>query len=182
MIVKPQDIINFWFVEHGPKDWFSFNAEFDAVITSKFSQIHAKAMAGELFEWRSTPMGRLAEIIILDQFTRQMFRKTPKAFSADAIALILAQEMVVGNHDEDLNNQEKNFAYMPFMHSESILMHDYALPLFKNISDQTFEFALEHRQLIVEFGRYPYRNATFGRANTTAEDAYLVKKNSSYGQ
>ena len=181
-MIQPQDIIHFWFVEHGPKDWFAFNAEFDAVIISTFSQIHAKAMVGELFEWRSTPRGRLAEIIILDQFTRQMYRKTPMAFSADPIALVMAQEMVLGNHDQDLSNQEKNFAYMPFMHSESISIHDYALPLFKNISEQTFEFAQQHRQLIVEFGRYPYRNATLGRTNTSAEETYLAKKNSSFGQ
>jgi uncharacterized protein (DUF924 family) len=181
--VKPfQDIIDFWFVKHGPQDWFAFNAEFDAVIVSQFGEIHAQAMAGELFEWRKQPMGRLAEIIILDQFTRQMYRKTPKAFSADAMALVLAQELVLGKHDKELTLQEKGFAYMPFMHSESIVMHDYALPLFKSISEETFQFAEQHRTLISEFGRYPYRNATLGRSNTSAEDVYLAEKNSSFGQ
>ena len=105
LVIKPEDIHHFWFVEHGPKYWFAFSPEFDARIASQFGSIHTQAMAGELFEWRSTPMGRLAEIIILDQFTRQIFRKTPQAFSADAMALVLAQEMVLGNHDKDLNNQ-----------------------------------------------------------------------------
>jgi len=177
-----QDVIDFWFIEHGPKDWFAFNAEFDAVIVSQFGEIHSQAMAGELFEWRKQPMGRLAEIIILDQFTRQIYRKTAKAFSADAMALVLAQELVLGHHDKDLTLAEKGFAYMPFMHSESIVMHDYALPLFKGISEETFQFAEQHRRLISEFGRYPYRNATLGRSNTSAEDVYLAEKNSSFGQ
>ena len=177
-----QDIIDFWFVEHGPKDWFAFNAEFDALIASRFGQIHAQAMVGELFEWRVHPMGRVAEIIILDQFTRQLYRKTPKAFSADATALVLAQEVVLGNYDKDLTLQEKSFAYMPFMHSESIVMHDYALPLFKGISEETFQFAEQHRKLIAEYGRYPYRNATLGRSNTTVEALYLSQKNPSFGQ
>jgi uncharacterized protein (DUF924 family) len=175
-------ILDFWFIQHGMEDWFYASDEFDARIKTNFSRLHAQAMAGELFSWRSSPKGRLAEILILDQFTRQLYRKTGRAFSADMQALTLAQEMVISGHDVHLENQKKNFAYMPFMHSESLAVHDFALPLFKGISEQSYEYATKHRDMIVEFGRYPYRNAALGRKNTPAEDAFLADAHSSFGQ
>ena len=117
--MKPQDIIDFWFKEIPQKNWFVKNEDFDNLLIEKFSKIHKKARNCELQPWRETPHGRLAEIIILDQFSRNMFRGTDATFSWDSLALALSQEAIYFKANEKLTPTERSFLYMPFMHSES---------------------------------------------------------------
>ena len=183
MIAQPQDVIQFWFHDHGPEDWFKGSAEFDKAIVDKFSQTHAAAHKGELFHWRTSPENRLAEIIVLDQFTRQIYRKDARAFACDPIALTLAQEMVIRGDDQKLPEDWRPFAYMPYMHCESLPVHDEAMKLFGALPDgNNLEYEIKHRAMIEKFGRYPYRNAVLGRENTEEEEAFLSGDHDSFGQ
>lgn len=183
MIVQPQDIIQFWFKEHGAKDWFTGGEDFDKKIADKFTATHTAAHKGELFAWRTSPENRLAEIIVLDQFTRQLYRKDPRAFACDPIALTLAQEMVIRGDDMKLDEDWRTFAYMPYMHCESLVVHDEAMKLFGALpGENSLEYELKHRTMIEKFGRYPYRNQVLGRQNTPQEDEFLSAEHDSFGQ
>ena len=118
-----QDILTFWFEELEPKDWFVSNADVDKQIETRFLTTLEQAAQSELFDWRETAQGRLAEIIVLDQFSRNVYRNTPKAFAQDALALALAQETIRLGLDQELTDVERSFLYMPFMHSESKRIH-----------------------------------------------------------
>ncbi len=176
--MKPQNILNFWFEELEPKQWWVKDLSLDALIKERFEGVHQAAMAGELFSWRDTPQGRLAEIIVLDQFSRNMFRGKPESFSSDALALCLAQTAVAVGDDLKLSDQQRSFLYMPYMHSESLLIHDEAMKLFKDLGNLDFE--IKHRDIIVKFGRYPHRNEILGRASTAEEIEFLTQPGSSF--
>jgi uncharacterized protein (DUF924 family) len=180
--VTVADVLSFWFEAHGPKDWFGGEKSFDAAVIEGFATTHAKAVANELVSWRSTPEGRLAEIIVLDQFSRQIHRRHPRAFAADGQALALAQEMVLRGDDLKIEEGRRLFAYMPYMHSESRAVQDDSVRLFSVFDDETRRYADEHRALIVRFGRYPHRNATLGRESSAAEREHLAGNHESYGQ
>ena len=167
-----EDIIHFWFEECTPKEWWSGAAAFDERIRSRFLETHKQVVAGESAAWRIIPKGRLAEIIVLDQFSRNMFRGMPAAFASDPLALELAQEAVQGGCDKQLNNTECQFLYMPFMHSESQVVHEKATLLFERLGDgQGYEE--DHKKIIDRFGRYPHRNAILGRTSTPEEVVFL---------
>lgn len=174
MNISFDEILKFWFNELGPKDWFAKNDEIDAMIRHRFLNYHQKAEKGELFSWRSTPHGRLAEIIVLDQFSRNIYRGTSQAFANDNLALILAQEVVHQNLDDELSKDEKIFVYMPFMHSESRLIHDESIPFFEKLDDEdTFRYEIMHKEIIDQFGRFPHRNKILGRSTTLKEFEFL---------
>lgn len=166
-----QDIIHFWFEECNPKDWWRAAVTFDEEIRTRFLETHGAVVRGETEEWRESPRGRLAEVIVLDQFSRNMFRGTPAAFASDPLALALAQEAVRGGHDQSLDESERRFLYMPFMHSESRVIHVEAMRLFGALGDIEYEQA--HKDIIDRFGRYPHRNAILGRVSTPEEKAFL---------
>lgn len=169
------DVLRFWFVEHGPADWFSGSADFDAELAERFTKTHALVTRGEAAHWRATPSGRLAEIIVLDQFSRQLFRGRAQAFAQDAMALALAQAAVAGGFDLELPAERRTFLYMPYMHSESLPVHDEAMRLFTALgSEETLKFEVMHRDLIARFGRFPRRNAALGRESTPAELDYIA--------
>ena len=181
MIAQPEDVIQFWFKDHGPKDWFTGGEDFDKAIVEKFSKTHAAAHKGELFWWRTSPENRLAEIIVLDQFTRQIYRKDPRAFACDPIALTLAQEMVIRGDDMKLPDDWRSFAYMPYMHSESAAIHELAMQLFDQPGlENNYDFEVRHKAIIDRFGRYPHRNALLGRGSTDEELAFLKEPGSSF--
>ena len=143
------------------------------IVTSK---LRAAAIKGELWPWRATATGRLAEIILLDQFSRNIHRNDKDAFSADSMALVLAQEAVSVEADKVLTPQQRAFLYMPFMHSESLAIHDVALELFSQEGlEREFTFEKRHQQIIEMFGRYPHRNRILGRESTPEEVAFLKK-------
>jgi len=174
-VETPETIIRFWFEEHGQNDWWSANPAFDREIVDRFAGTHAALARGQGFAWRDAAAGRLAEIIVLDQFSRQLFRGDPRAFAQDGMALVLAQEAVAGHHDESLPPTQRGFLYMPFMHSESLVVHEATAPLFAALGESFAESANDHLSVLRRFGRYPKRNAVLGRASTPEELAYLAE-------
>ncbi|HEY0918277.1 DUF924 family protein [Devosia sp.] len=171
----PDDILSFWFDEHGPQDWFGGAAAFDALLAERFGAVHPLIAAGEAWAWRTSPGGRLAEIIVLDQFSRQLYRGSARAFATDGMALVLAQEAVAGGHDLELEPVRRKFLYMPYMHSESLHIHEEALRLFTALGDEdTLGYERAHVEVLERFGRYPRRNAALGRQSTPAELDYIA--------
>ena len=176
-----QEVLNFWFKEIEPANWWVKDSAFDNTITEKFLSIHNAAKHCELASWRETAHGRLDEIIVLDQFSRNMYRDTPQAFACDGIALVLAQEAIAAGTDKALKPVEKSFLYMPFMHSESLVIHEKALALYQaNGIDSNVEFEIKHKEIIERFGRYPHRNSILNRQSTAEELAFLSQPNSSF--
>lgn len=174
-------VLQFWFQEASPEQWWKVDAGFDRLIAARFSELHGQATRAELFEWRTEPRGRLAEIIVLDQFSRNLYRGDGRAFAADAMALALAQEAVAAKVDRTLSQEERAFLYMPYMHSESSMIHQLAERLFKeNGSENNYKFELRHKAIIDRFGRYPHRNAVLGRPSTEEEQAFLTEPGSSF--
>jgi uncharacterized protein (DUF924 family) len=175
------EILRFWFEEIDPAKWWSKDDAFDQLIRARFAEVHAQATRCELFEWRADAKGRLAEVIVLDQFSRNMYRGSPLAFAGDALALALAQEAVLARADEALNPTERSFLYLPFMHSESLKIHAVAVELYrKNGIQGNLDFEIRHRQIIERFGRYPHRNKILGRQSTDKEIEFLKQPGSGF--
>jgi uncharacterized protein (DUF924 family) len=175
------EIYNFWFTEITSAQRWKVDAAFDQLIRERFAATHEQANRCELYDWRHEPRGRLAEIIVLDQFSRNMFRGTPAAFASDALALALAQEAVAVGADQALTADERVFLYMPYMHSESKLIHQVALTLFnKNGIQNNIDFEIRHKAIVDRFGRYPHRNVILGRASTVEEIEFLKQPGSSF--
>ncbi len=169
------EVLSFWFDEIEPEQWFAPDEGLDNIIRSRFGALHQAAARGEMWPWRATPHGRLAEIIVLDQFSRNIYRNQPAAFDCDVAALVLAQEAVATGADRALTAQEVTFLYMPFMHSESLEVHDVALELFDvDGLEQQMDYEIKHRDILLKFGRYPHRNQILGRASTQEEKAFLT--------
>jgi uncharacterized protein (DUF924 family) len=169
------DVLRFWFVEHGPDDWFAGGADFDARLAERFTETHSRVAVGEAFPWRGTAEGRLAEVIVLDQFSRQLYRGSPKAFARDGMALVLAQEAVAGGFDRALEPQRRTFLYMPYMHSESLVIHEEAMRLFTAPGfEEQLKYEVAHFDCLKRFGRYPRRNAALGRESTPEELDYIA--------
>ena len=169
-----QEIIKFWFEELEPAQWWKKDENLDRLIFERYSAIHARAARCELFRWRLEARGRLAEIIVLDQFSRNMFRGSPQAFANDALALALSQEAIAVGADQSLSQMERSFLYMPFMHSESLEIHEIAAELFRrNGNPNNLDFEFRHKAIIERFGRYPHRNAILGRQSTEEETEFL---------
>jgi len=177
-----QAVLDFWFKEIEPQAWWVKDNEFDQLIKARFLHTHQAACQGELFSWRHCAQGRLAEIIVLDQFSRNLFRDQPECFAADGIALVLAQEAIQDGTSEQLTIPERTFLYMPFMHSESLLIHEQAVSLFSQpeIPEENLDFELKHKAILERFGRYPHRNAILGRTSTAEEIAFLQQPGSSF--
>ena len=179
--MHPDSIIEFWFTELSNAQRFAKDEALDALLRERFGATLSAAIAGELFEWRRSANGRLAEILVLDQFSRNICRDTPAAFAQDAQALTLAQEMVSLGLDQALAPAQRAFAYMPYMHSESLLIHQHALALFSPPGlEGSLAFEHKHRAILEKFGRYPHRNAILGRASTPEEVVFLNQPGSSF--
>ncbi|MBD1555510.1 DUF924 domain-containing protein [Vibrio sp. S9_S30] len=176
-----QEVLDFWFKELSPKDWFAGEEELDARISERFGTVHAMAVQCELSEWRTCAQGRLAEVIVLDQFSRNIHRGTPDAFASDPLALALAQEAIFQELDKSLSQAERTFLYMPFMHSESLKIHEQAVELFKaNGVESTLDYEYKHKVIIEQFGRYPHRNDILNRVSTEEEVVFLSQPGSSF--
>ncbi len=179
--MQPQPILHFWFTELTPKHHFAKDAALDEAIRTRFGATLEAAARCELFAWRNTPEGRLAEVLVLDQFSRNVYRDTPQAFAHDALALALAQELVASGQDRSLPLAQRSFAYMPYMHSESAVVHAQAIDLFSQPGmEDTLRFELRHKDIIDRFGRYPHRNALLGRISTPEELAFLSAPGSAF--
>ena len=181
MTSTPADILKFWFQELEPKHWFVKDLSLDETIMVRFGDTHRAATLGELEHWRKTAEGRLAEIIVLDQFSRNIYRNTPQAFAYDGMALLLAQEAIRLGADQEALFEHRNFFYMPYMHSESAIIHEKAVDLFSMPgAEYSYEFELKHKAIIDRFGRYPHRNAILGRESTAEEIEFLKQPDSSF--
>ena len=174
-------VLRFWFEETTPKQWFAVDAAFDALIAERFGALLQAASHGELAHWRDSIRGRLAEIIVLDQFSRNVYRGTAQAFAQDAQALVLAQEAVAATLDRALPPPQRAFLYLPYMHSESAVIQQQSVQLFDQPGlEDNYRFALHHRDIIERFGRYPHRNAMLGRMSTADEIDFLRQPGSSF--
>lgn len=179
--MQAQDILHFWFQELNDKQRFAKDAALDATMRARFGATLQAAARAELFGWRSTAEGRLAEIVLLDQFSRNIYRNTPGAFAQDPQALTLTQELVASGQDQTLPLAQRIFAYMPYMHSESLLIHAQALQLFAQPGmEDTLAFERRHKAILERFGRYPHRNAILGRISTPQEQDFLGQPGSSF--
>jgi uncharacterized protein (DUF924 family) len=177
----PEDVLRFWFAEITPAQWWKVDPAFDARIRDRFGPLHAAGAAGELADWRHEARGRLAEVIVLDQFSRNLFRNLSGAFACDAMALVLSQEAVAGGALQQLNEVERTFLLMPYMHSESKAIHAQAEPLFKQHTPaDNYNFELRHKAIVDRFGRYPHRNAILGRESTPEEVEFLKQPGSRF--
>ena len=176
-----KQVLDFWFDSENKEFWFSKSDEFDLELEEKFGHTLQQAMQCELWTWRETAEGRLAEIIVLDQFSRNLFRNHPASFAQDPLALSLAQEAVRLGLDQQLAPDQRCFMYMPFMHSESKIIHAQALQLFEALGNPiNLDFELKHKTIIDRFGRYPHRNQILERESTPEEVEFLTQPNSSF--
>lgn len=177
----PDSVLTFWFEAITPRQWWAQSDELDSRIASRFGALHAAAERCELFAWRETAAGWLAEIIVLDQFSRNIHRHHPRAFASDPLALALAQTAVALGADRELDTARRAFLYMPYMHSESPLIHALAVSLFSAPGmEGNLDFELRHKAIIERFGRYPHRNKILGRSSTPEEIAFLKEPGSSF--
>lgn len=180
-MINYQTILTFWFKPETQKNWFAKSDAFDLEIKNQFGELLTQAAQAELWTWRENAEGRLAEIIILDQFSRNIYRDQASAFTQDAMALTLAQEAIALGLDHNLDASMRTFLYMPFMHSESKIIHNHALELFKALGNPiNLDFEIKHKTIIDRFGRYPHRNHILGRTSSEEEIAFLQQPNSSF--
>jgi uncharacterized protein (DUF924 family) len=180
-MAEPAEILDFWFGELTSAQWYAVSPPLDALIAARFGGLHAAAARCELADWRATPAGRLAEIIVLDQFSRNIFRGSAQAFAHDALALALAQEAVRAGVDAALPPERRAILYLPYMHSESAVIHRAALALYEALGiENNLDFERRHKAIIDRFGRYPHRNDALGRTSTAAEIEFLATPGSSF--
>lgn len=180
MTVPPQEITAFWLApEHRP-NWFAKSEAFDAAITARFGATYEAARTGALDPWAQTPAGMAALLITLDQFPRNMFRASPRAFEAGDRALHHARRALAHGFDRaaDLPDPAlRSFFYVPFMHSEALADQELSVALYEALGDaNSLRFAIAHRDIVARFGRFPHRNAALGRP-TTPEEAEFLKTN-----
>ena len=180
-MAEKEEILNFWFKDCKPKQWFNKNEDFDQMIENIFSSTIEDAIVGKLDSWEESETGCLALIILLDQFTRNVFRDTPRAFAGDERALALSQLCCNKDYLTNPEIHRRQFMLMPMMHSENLAVQDAALPLFNNYaSEKDYEYAEKHHEIIVRFGRFPHRNVILGRKSTIEELNFLKKPGSSF--
>lgn len=175
------DVLKFWFEDIEPKSWWSADPLFDEQIHLRYGEHLRQAAQGEFYSWRTSAKGRLAEIIVLDQFSRNVYRNTPSAFAQDPMALALAQEAVAKGVLNDLNPDERAFLLLPYMHSESKVIHVQAEHLYREWApENNYNFELRHKEIIDRFGRYPHRNKILNRQSTPEELEFLTQPGSSF--
>jgi uncharacterized protein (DUF924 family) len=188
MNAQAADVLDFWFAgSTAPRaEWFKKDAAFDALIAARFGALVEQALAGALADWAREPRGALAQVIVLDQFTRNIFRDTPRAFAGDALALSAAQAMVARGDDLALPPLWRAFAYLPFEHAEDRAMQRESLRLFAALAAadasqaNSQDYARRHAEIIERFGRFPHRNALLGRVSTDEELAFLQQPGSRF--
>jgi uncharacterized protein (DUF924 family) len=179
--VTPGRIIDFWFEELEPRDWFVKSDAVDTAITKRFMQTHLALSSAVPDDWRANADAALALIIVFDQFPRNIFRGSPHAFATDGLALREAWQAVESGLDREVSTERRLFFYMPFEHSENIEDQDRCVELVRALDNQQYlDYAEKHRDVILKFGRFPHRNAVLGRRSTPEEEAYLAQPGSGF--
>lgn len=176
-MATPGEIIAFW-LKHGPKAWFSANAELDREIAETYAGLHIEACKRELVDWEETPEGALALLLLLDQFPRNLYRGSAHSYATDGLARAVARRALEKGFDRKVDPALRPFFYLPFEHSESIEDQHLCIRLFEAQRDETgdgenLKWAILHRDIIEKFGRFPHRNGALGRDTTPEEQAYL---------
>ncbi|ACL57809.1 DUF924 family protein [Methylobacterium nodulans] len=172
-VIAPGDVVGFWRAA-GAGRWFTADPDFDAACHA-FRAAHEAASRGDLAAWEADPEGALALVLLLDQFPRNLFRGTPRAYATDAAARAAAERALARGHDRAIEPELRAFLYMPFMHAEDPAHQDRSLALFEALGlTDNLDAAREHHDLIRRFGRFPHRNPILGRAETPEERAYLA--------
>lgn len=165
-------VIRFW-REAGPKMWFAKDEAFDAEFYRRFADLHFAVARRQKDVWREDPYGSLALVLLLDQFPRNCFRGTAHMFATDALARYYAHEIIDSGKIEHIEKALRQFVYVPFMHSEALADQDYAVDLYTKFAPDDLKWAVEHRDIIQQFGRFPHRNASMGRDTTAEEQRFL---------
>ncbi len=169
-----RQVRDFWFSEEIRPFWFQKSDAIDRQITQRFAQTHDDARAGRLRDWQEDPADALALVIVLDQFPRNMFRGSGRAFESGEQALAVARQALAQGHDRQVDPDVRQFFYLPFMHSEDLADQDLSVWLYEGLGNaHSLHFAREHRDIIARFGRFPHRNAALGRPNTAEESEFL---------
>jgi uncharacterized protein (DUF924 family) len=172
------DVLTFWFSD--PARWWKKDPAFDAEVRDRFLTLNEAIERGEHEDWLGTPRGILAYVVVLDQFSRNLFRGSARSFACDARALAAARVAIDRGFDRVLSFEERSFLYMPFMHSERIADQDRCVQLFTSEAKESLSFAERHRDIIRRFGRFPHRNALLGRSSTPEELEFLKQPGSSF--
>jgi uncharacterized protein (DUF924 family) len=173
MTPTPDDVIAFW-QQAGPDRWFARDDAFDAAITERFGALHAEAAAGRLAAWGETAEGAFALVILLDQFSRNIFRSDPRTWAADPLARAVADRAIARGFDHAVAPELRRFFYLPYMHSEDWADQERSVALNRSLEDPDLvKWAEHHRDIIARFGRFPHRNAILGRETTPEEQRFL---------
>ncbi|MGJ3253440.1 MAG: DUF924 family protein [Elainellaceae cyanobacterium] len=194
-MVQASDVLEFWFGKPSSEDaeyeqrrklWFRKRETVDQEIQKRFGATYDRAASGQLDDWKKSPAGCLALVIVLDQFPRNMFRNDPKAFATDEKALAISQWAIARHFDQDLTPIRRLFLYLPFEHSEQLTHQNQSVEYFARLLDEapelsdTYSYAIRHRQVIERFGRFPHRNSILGRDSTPEEREFLKQPGSSF--
>ena len=191
MDTRAREVLQFWFGEGPPyadrPEWFRKSDAFDREIERRFGPLIEAALRGELGSWASDAQSALAQLILLDQFTRNVFRNTPKAFAGDPLALATANAMVAAGQDRALAPVQRVFVYLPFEHAEDLAAQQTSMQLFGALAQEApeagngwLDYAQRHQVIVARFGRFPHRNAILGRPSTPEETAFLSEPGSSF--
>lgn len=169
-----EEVLRFWFQETRPQAWFMRDEAVDAEIRKRFGALHASLTEKVPASVTETPLGALATVVVLDQFSRNLYRNSPRAFSADPTALAIATDAIAAGFDRELDSNQRVFLYMPFQHSEDRAVQARSVELFGVLGDaNALDYARQHRDIIERFGRFPHRNRTLGRESTPEEVEFL---------
>jgi uncharacterized protein (DUF924 family) len=172
-IATPAEVLAFWWTA-GPDRWFGKDEKFDADLRLRFLPTYAAAGAGRLADWEETAEGALALLIVLDQFSRNMLRRDPRAYAADPLARLIAARAIERGFDRQYPLPQRRFFYLPFTHSEDLADQERSVALIRASGDEEgLPFAQDHADIIRRFGRFPHRNSILGRATTAEEQAFL---------
>ncbi|MET0430588.1 MAG: DUF924 family protein [Microvirga sp.] len=174
-ITTPDEIISFWRAA-GPDRWFAADEGFDRTCRNRFLPSHEAAARGDLDGWQDTPEGALALVLLLDQFSRNMFRGSPRIYETDPAALAVAERAVARGFDTRVDPLFRQFFYLPFMHSEDLSHQVRSISLYEALADpDSLQWARHHHGIVARFGRFPHRNVLLGRRTTPEEEAFLAE-------
>jgi uncharacterized protein (DUF924 family) len=172
--IEPADVVSFWQAA-GAEKWFSKDDAFDAAIRARFLAAYEAAAAGDLAHWELTAEGALALVIVLDQFSRNMFRASARTYAADPLARAVADRALARGFDRAVAADLRTFFYLPFIHSEAVADQERCVVLYRALGDaESLRYAEDHADIIRRFGRFPHRNAVLGREATADEQAFLA--------
>jgi uncharacterized protein (DUF924 family) len=182
---RAAEVLRFWFGEgeergKAHRRWFEKDVAFDSLIRDRFLPLYEALASGAHLEWLAEPADCLARIVVLDQFPRNMFRGTPRAFATDALALAAARHAVEKDFDRQLLDVERQFVYLPFEHSESLADQERACDLMQPLGEELYDWALRHKRIVERFGRFPHRNSMLGRTSTPEEIEFLKQPGSGF--